>query len=54
MRSDLTAVEGVSDVVTDVDEKTVTFVVDDELDIETILDELTQSNNKLKDWQFIK
>ena len=54
MRNDLKAVEGVTDVETDVDEKTVQFRVTSDIDVQTMLDELVESNDKLKDWEIMK
>lgn len=49
MRSDLGAVAGIADVETDLDELTVSFVAKG-VDVEEILNEVADSNDKLKDW----
>lgn len=52
MRSDLGAVAGISKVETDVNEKTVSFVAQG-VDVEEVLNEIAESNDKLKDWQIL-
>lgn len=54
MRNDLKAIEGITEVSTDVDEKTVTFFAAETLNVEAALNELVESNDKLKDWEFIR
>lgn len=50
MRSDLSAVQGVSEVETNLDDKTCTFQLEGDLDVDQLLNELAASNNKMKDW----
>ena len=54
MRNDLKAIDGIIDVETDVDEKTVTISAAADIDVQSTLNELVESNNKLKDWEFSK
>ena len=54
MRSDLKAIEGITDIVTDVDEKTCQFKIDGKTDVQAMLDELAEKNDKVKDWEFVQ
>ena len=50
MRSDLKAVEGVTNIETDLDELTCCFEIANDVDIRELLDGLAKTNNKIKDW----
>lgn len=54
MRNDLKGVLGVSDVITDVDQRTVQFNVLPGIDVESMLNQLIETNDKLKDWELIE
>ena len=52
MRSDLKAVQGTSNIKTDLDEKTCSFEVANDVDVEELLDSLADKNNKMFEWSF--
>lgn len=54
MRSDLKAVQGVTEIETDLDTMTCSFVIDGSIDAEKLLNSLAESNNKISDWTVIK
>ena len=52
MRSDLKAVDVVSDIETDLDTQTSTFKVEGSVDVEDLLNKLAEKNNKISEWKF--
>ncbi len=54
MRSDLKAVEGVTEVETDLDEQTCCFKIDDSVDVKELVDGLAQKNNKMSQWTYVE
>jgi hypothetical protein len=50
VRSDLKTVEGLSNIMTDLDDQTCSFEIDAAADVEATLNGLAEKNNKLKDW----
>jgi copper chaperone CopZ len=54
VRSDLKAVEGISEVETDLDEQTCCFKVARSVNVKTLLDGLAEKNNKISDWSLVK
>lgn len=53
MRSDLTAVSGVMNVLTDVDENTCQFEYSPEMNIQEQLNKLAEENSKIKGFEVI-
>ena len=50
MRNDLKAVEGVSNIKTDLDEMTCDFEIDKNVDVSALLDSLASKNSKMLEW----
>lgn len=50
MRSELAAIESLSNIETDVNAMTCQFNVSPDVDLETLLNELVKKNDKLADW----
>jgi len=52
VRNDLKAVEGVSNIKTDLDEMTCDFEIDKSVDVSELLDGLASKNSKMLEWSF--
>ena len=53
MRSDLKAVDGISNIETDLDELTCSFKIDSSVDVKELVNRLAEKNNKLAEWTFV-
>jgi hypothetical protein len=53
VRSDFKAVEGITSIETDLDEKTCSFKIVASVDVHELLDGLMKKNNKMSEWTFV-
>lgn len=52
MRSDLKAVDGIANIVTNLDDQTCSFEIDTVADVDELIDELARENSKMVDWTY--
>ena len=51
MRSDLKDVNGITDIETDLDAQTCSFKIEGSADVERLLNQLAEKNNKMSEWE---
>jgi hypothetical protein len=53
VRSDLKAVAGITNIETDLDDKTCSFMIVASVDVQQVLNGLMEKNNKMSEWTFV-
>jgi copper chaperone CopZ len=52
VRSDLKTVDGVANIATNLDDKTLSFEIDATVEVADLIDRLAETNSKMLDWTY--